>query len=62
MKIYLVLLVLTLRAQFQFISGLKLVGNGYEDLYIVIGENIQESVELLDRIRVFYLFCFYKYI
>lgn len=53
MKIHLLLLVLSLRAQFQFISALKLVDNGYEDLYVVIGENIEESEELLDRIKVF---------
>lgn len=34
------------------IEGLRLVDNGYEDLYIVIQETVSEDPQLLDRIQV----------
>ena len=34
------------------IKGLKLVDNGYEDLYIVIHEAVPENETILDRIKV----------
>ena len=40
---------------FSNITGLKLISNGYEDLYVVIGETVPESDELLHRIKVFQL-------
>lgn len=32
--------------------GLKLVNNGYEDLYIVLQDSIEENFKLIDRIKV----------
>ena len=52
MKVYWIFLVLISSQHFSFLDGLRLVDNGYEDLYILINENIQESDELLDRIQV----------
>ena len=36
----------------ESVKRLKLVNNGYEDLYVVIQEAVPESEELLDRIQV----------
>ena len=50
---YWMLFALTAAIGLLDITGLKLVNNGYEDLYIVIGETVPESDELLERIKVF---------
>ena len=52
MKFYWIFLVLISSQSLPFLEALKLVDNGYENLYVVIQENIQESEELLDRIQV----------
>ena len=56
MKLFWSLFILTAFTYSESVKGLKLVNNGYEDLYIVIQEAVPESVELLGRIQVFILF------
>ena len=53
MRLYWILFALAAAIGFLDITGLKLVNNGYEELYIVIGETVPENDELLNRIKVF---------
>lgn len=53
MRSYWILFALAAAIGISEIAGLKLVNNGYEDLYIVIGETVPEHDVLLDRIKVF---------
>ena len=53
MRSYWILFALAAAIGISKIAGLKLVNNGYEDLYIVIGETVPEYDVLLDRIKVF---------
>ena len=53
MRLYWILFALAAAIGFLDITGLKLVNNDYEELYIVIGETVPENDELLNRIKVF---------
>ena len=52
MKLFWSLFILTAFIYSESVKGLKLVNNGYEDLYVVIQEAVPENVELLGRIQV----------
>ena len=52
MALFWILFILTACTYSESVKGLKLVNNGYEDLYVVIQEAVPESVELLGRIQV----------
>ena len=58
MKLVWNLFILTVFTYSESVKGLKLVNNGYEDLYVVIQEAVPESVELLVRIQVFIVLIF----
>ena len=53
MRPHWILFALAVAIGFQGVAGLKLVDGGYEDLYVVIGETVPESDELLQRIKVY---------